>query len=497
MFERNHQFFQIYNVPRMTRRIITSVFVLAFCLPIMTLAQETWDLRRCITYALDNNLTIMQAKANVKTTLLAEQQAKTSRLPNVSASVNAGEQFGRTIDPTTNQFNNTGIAFNSMSLNAGVNVFNGGLVHHSIKQAGWNLRAAEADASQSGNTLALQVASAYLNILLNEERLNNAKRRVEQSQAQLNNTLKLIEAGSLPPAEKFVLQARIAADEQAQVISQNDVDLSYLNLKQLLQLEPDFDLRIERPAVVIPVDANPDGYTLPVVYDVAINNQPNIRAADYRIKSSEEGIAIAKSAYYPTLSIFANLSSNYSSGFLDYDNGTAIGEPTLSRPETINVNGQDLTFRTYRQEFDFPRIPYFTQLDRNFGQGFGVNLNIPIYQNGRTRLSVERAKLGVLNSQLQSTQAKQQLKNDIQTAIANARSAKLQLDAAEKTFAANQIAYQNVEKRRTLGAVNTLEFTTAKTNLDTAENDVTLARYNYLFRLKILDFYQGKELSLN
>lgn len=479
----------------MTRQLATLIFIFSGFAPFFLTAQETWTLQRCVNHALENNLTVVQAKANVKTSLLARQQAKTARLPNVSANIDAGEQFGRTIDPTTNQFITTGIGFNSMSLNAGVSLFNGGSIHHSVKQTEWTLKAAEADAQHTSNTLALQVAQAYLTILLNEERLENAKRRVQQSQNQLTNTLKLIEAGSLPPAEKFTVQARIAADEQSGVMAQNDVELAYLNLKQLLQLEPDASLQIERPAVVIPPDAMPETLSMPDVYEVALTNQPNVRAAGFRIKSAQEGIALAKAAYYPSISLFANLRSNYSSQFLDYDNPTVTGT-RLSSPQTVRLNNQDFTIQTYQPIVQFSKLQYFTQLERNFGQGVGVSMSVPIYQNGRVRLSVERARLNVLNAELQNTQTHQQLKNDIQTAIANARSAKLQLEAAEKTLAANQIAYQNIEKRQSLGAANTLEINTARTNQENSENDVTQARYNYLFRLKILDFYQGKQLSL-
>jgi outer membrane protein len=136
-------------------------------------------------------------------------------------------------------------------------------------------------------------------------------------------------------------------------------------------------------------------------------------------------------------------------------------------------------------------------LDQNFGQGVGISLNVPIYQNGRTRLSVERARLGVLTAQMQQTQTRQTLKNDIQTALANARAARQQLNASQKTFEATSIAFQNTEKRHTLGAVNTLELTTAKSNRDIAENDLVVAKYDYLFKLKILDFYAGKKLELN
>ncbi len=273
-------------------------------------AQDTWSLERCIQYAKDNNITVKQAQANVRTAMLSERQAKASRLPNVSASANVGEQFGRTIDPTTNQFSTVATSFNSLGLNAGITLFSGGLINHSIKQAGWDLKAAHADADQLENNLGLQIASAYLSILLGEEQTENAQKRISQTQEQLNVTTKLIEAGTLPMADKYNILAQLAQGEQAAVQARNSVELSYLTLKQLLQLEPDFDLQIERPEVPIPADANPDALTLSPVYQTAMGTQPNIRSADFRIKSAQEGIAIAKSGYYPTVSAYANLSSS-------------------------------------------------------------------------------------------------------------------------------------------------------------------------------------------
>jgi outer membrane protein len=168
----------------------------------------------------------------------------------------------------------------------------------------------------------------------------------------------------------------------------------------------------------------------------------------------------------------------------------------LSPPVTIRINDVDVNVQQYVDIFDYPTLSYTSQLDQNFGQAIGMQLSIPIYQNGRVRLNVERARLGVVTAQLQENQTRQQLKNDIQIAIANARSARKQLDAAQRTFEATQAAFANTDKRHSLGAANTLELTTAKTNLDNSENDVIVARYDYLFKLKILDFYQGKELRL-
>lgn len=471
-----------------------ALFAAAFLLTAALSAQETWSLQRCIEYAKDNNITIKQAQASVRLAALSQEQAKASRLPNVSASANLGKQYGRTIDPTTNQFSTVGVGFNSIDLNAGMNLFSGGQINHSIKQAGWDLKAAAADAEQLGNNLGLQIAASYLNILLGEEQLDNAKRRIDQVKEQLNTTQKLIDAGSVPAGDKYNVLAQVAKAEQAEVQARNSVELAYLSLKQLLQLEPDFAMQIERPEVPVPADANPDALTLVPVYETATGTQASIRSAEFRVGSAKEGVAIAKSAYYPTLSAFANLSSNYSSQFKDYKNGT------YQRTDTINtsfiIQGQEVTIGQFYDVYKYPALSYLKQLDQNFGQGFGVSLRIPIYQNGRTRLTVERARLSVLTAEMQQVQAQQTLKNDIQTAIANARAARLNLEAAQKSFEANDIAYQNTTKRHALGTINTLDLSTARNNRDIAENDLTVAKYDYIFKLKILDFYLGKPLTL-
>lgn len=484
-----------YNFPFIMKRMVqpTVLILVLSCLSFTARTQEVWSLQRCIEYARENNLTVKQAEASVRTAQLTESQAKASRLPGVSASFNAGEQFGRTIDPTTNSFSTQAVGYNSVGVDASMPLFNGGQIHHSVKRAAWNLRASEADAAQIANNLGLQIAQAYLTILLTEEQLESARGRVTQSNRQLDATLRLIDAGSLPRADRFTIDAQIAREEQSAIVVQNNLELAYLNLKQLLQLEPDYDLRVERPAFQLPADdASVAGLTLPPLYDQALTTQPSVQATAARIQAAEEGVAVARSAYWPSVFLFGSLNSNYSTAFQQ----PVIG-PVEGVDQQVDVNGQPVTVTFYQPSVTYNNVPYFDQFNQNFGQGVGLNIRIPIYQNGSVRLNVEQAKLNVLNARLQDNQTHQQLKNDIQTAIANARAARLQLFAAQKTFDANRTAFENTEKRHTLGAVNTLELTTAKNNLDLAENDLIVARYDYLFKLKILDFYQGKPLTLN
>lgn len=484
---------------RIILRITAKVFVVA--LPLLFGAgvagaqapAEIWSLERCVKHAIEQNLLIKQAQAAVRTAEVAGRQAKASRLPGVNVNTNLGEQFGRTIDPTTNQFVNTGVGFNSLNLSAGVSLFNGGQIHHNVKRAEWERQAAWSDMEHNVNTLSLQVAQAYLTVLLSEEQLAIARSRLAQSRQQAELSFKLIEAGNLPAADRFNLEAQIARDEQALVQVRNNLDLSYLNLKQLLMLEPDYPLAIEKPAVAIP-DDDPATLSFQAVYAVAKGSQPNVKAAEFRLRSAEEGIAVAKSAYYPRLTAFAQLTTNYSTQFRDFRSTIT----TIPVTQNVQINGEPaiLTFNQTVQVPEIRDLGYFEQLERNFGQAIGLQLSIPIYQNGAVRLNAERARIGVVSAQLQENQTLQQLKNDVQTAIANARAAQRQYQAAQKTYEAFRAAFDNSQKRFSLGAANSFEITTAQNNLNIAENDLISARYDYLFRLKIIDFYLGKPLDL-
>lgn len=474
--------------------IVAWIFAAGVSLP----AQEIWTLQRAVEHARQHNLSVQLTRENVRSADLSERTAKASRLPNIGGQVNAGRQFGRTVDPTTNQFVEQQVTFSSMSLTASATIFNGGLVHHNIKQAKYNLAAARADVEQAENNIGLQVAEAYLSTLLAEEQEIAAQRRVAQSKKQLEQTDQLIRAGNLPQADRYNILAQIARDEQSLVIAQNNIDLAYLALKQLLQLEPDYFMKIEHPQVQIPEDARAsETLTLSNLYTVAQNTQPSLRAADYRAKAANVGLNIAKASYWPSLSIFGTLNDNYSSAFPDQSR-IEFGTPTPGPEQPVLVNGTPVLVQFITADIlNVPTLPFWDQMDQNFGQNIGVSLNIPIYQNNSVRLLVERARLNLINTELQNNTTRQQLKNDIQTAIANVKAGRLQYEAAQRTFESTQTAYNNTERRQTLGASTTLELTTAKTNLDIAENDLLVARYQYLFRLKILDFYLGKPLSIN
>ncbi|MBI1223954.1 MAG: hypothetical protein GC192_01840 [Bacteroidetes bacterium] len=457
------------------------------------LAQETWSLQRCIEYARTNSLSLKQAGYGIANAKLLDKQNRLSRMPSLSASSSAGYQFGRTIDPTTNSFNNQTIAFNSMGLNASATIYSGGRINNTIKQGKIDVLAAEKDAETSFNNIALSIANAYLSILMSEEQLENANRRLKLSQDQLGQTDKLISAGSIPANDRLDVLAQIANDEQAIVTAQNTIELNYLNLKELMQIDPSTDMQIERPQFSIPKDADPMGTTFGEVYGKAVNTQPQIEANELRVKSAEVDVKLANSGYYPTLTIFAGMDSRWSDASKLYEPYTKTYTQTFYIPSTqtsldVQYEGQDANVKPY---------PYFDQLKDNFGQNFGLNLNIPIYSNGKNDVNVERAQVGILNAQVQSDLGKQQLKNDVQQSIASARAAQLTLDASEKAAEAGRVAFENAELRFKLGTINNLQLLTARNTYDTAQTNLTVAKYDYLFRLKILDFYLGRQIKLD
>lgn len=426
-------------------------------------AQETWSLQQCVNYAQQNNISVKQAQATIQSNELTLKQNQFNRLPSLNANANYGYNFGLSVNPLTNTLTNVSIGFNNIGVSAGMTVFAGNQINNNIDQSKMLLQAAQLDAADTENTLALNVATAYLNILLGMEQLENAQKQLELSQAQLDQIDRLIRAGARPENERFDLLAQIARNEQTIIDAENTIALNYLNLKQLMNLDPATDLQIQRPEVTVPAQ-DPDEFALNEVYTSALGTQPQIRANDLRMQGAEVGVDIAKGAYFPTVSLFGNMDTRYST-------------------EGRNVMGEKET--------------YFNQLNNNFGQNFGVSMRVPIFNNLQNRIGVQRARLNVITTEVQNEQARQTLKTNIQQAIANARAAKRSYAAAERSVEAAQIAFDNAQKRFELGAINTFDYTTARNNLDQAQISMIQAKYQLFFNTKVVEFYLGREITID
>ncbi len=475
------------------RKFLLSVWIVVVLLMSMN-AQEKWDLERCIRESLSRNMNIRQARLNKEGFDISGKQLRQQRLPNLNASTNFGITFGRFVNPATNDFETEDALYQSIGLNSGVLLFNGFRIHNSIRQNNLNVAAATEDIRQSENDLALNVALSYLNVLFAYENLTIAENRVALSQSQLENLEKLIQAGSRPDNDRYDILSQIAIDEQGVISAQNNIEINLLSLKQQMWMEPDYPLAIERPVIDVETLEALETQSFQYVYSAALTTQPQIEAAELRQKASELGIPIARSQLMPTLSIGGNIGSNWS------DLAKQPGDYTTLRiPQSgVFINGESAIFEV---ESTFPTslqpIPYGDQLENNIGYGVGASLSIPLYNNYSNKASVERAKLNVISASIQSDQIKQSLKTNIQSALTTARASRKSLEGAEASALAARIALDNAERRVALGTLNNFEYLSARNRSDIAENNLLIARYDYFFRIKVIEYYMGRGIRLN
>ncbi len=480
------------------RRLLSTFLFLALFVTVSIAQGQSWTLEQCVRHALENNLEVQLAELNIRNDQLTLQQSQLNRLPNVNGSISAGWQFGRTIDPTTNEFNNSRIGFNSYGVNAGVTVFNGGRINNQVRQAQLDLRARRLDAESTQQRIALNTATGFLNILLAEEQLANTELQLELSQQQLTRTNRLIEVGQLPANSRLDLEAQVARNEQLRIEAQNLVESNFLILKQLLQLDPNSQLQIERPEVVIDQGVMVETFDIEEVYQAALQTQADVQAADLRVSSAQAGEKVSRADYFPRLSIFGNLNTNYSSVNPDFsqpntDNASLV--ESSPRPVTINGDPATVTFLNL-EGVTYPTVGYGDQLNENFGQSLGVSISVPIYNNNFTRTNVERSRLNTISAEVQSRQARDLLKSNVQLAVTNFHASRNSFQASERAMEAAQAAFNDAERRFEVGAINSFELNDAVDNLDIARTDLTRARYQLLFNLKVVEFYLGRPLEL-
>jgi outer membrane protein len=459
-----------------------------------------WTLEKAVNHALDNNLQVKRLDNFTEIARLNLKQAQNGRLPTASGSSNIGAQFGRTIDPTTNTFNAQTIGFQGYNLNAGVTLYNGGLIRNNLRQAEFNFAAAEMDAKVTGNNIGLQVANSYLTIVLLKEQLTNSRAQLQLTNDQLDNTNRLISAGALPEAQRFDLVAQQAANERAIVDLENQVETSILGLRILLEVDFDQEFSVSTPELN-PSEAQLfETFNVNEVYTAARGVQPTVLAAELRRDAAETGIEIAKSGLRPTVSLFGSLSTNFSTFARDFANPDLTGiEIVQGAAIPVVINGESATLAQFgpNRSPTFPKLGYFNQLNQNFGQSLGMALNVPIYSQGRNKINVQRAKVQQLNAVLDIEQADNQLRNDVELALNNLRGARQSYRAAEASEEAAQAAYDNAQRRFRAGAANSLDLVTATNRLEQAQTEFIRSKYQLIFNRQVIKFYLGQGFSLN
>ena len=465
----------------------------------LTAQDSNWSLQRAVDYAVENNLTVGQLRAQQQLAEIQLRQNRLARLPNVSASANVGEQFGRTIDPTSNEFIQQNILFSGLQAQASVVLYSGGSIRNGIRQAELDAQSARLQVTATANDIRLQVATFYLNVLLVREQLNNARAQLSLVEGQIEQTDLLIEGGAIAPAQRLDLVAQQAAAQRSIVELENQLELSLLNLQQVLQLDYDPDFNIIVPDIDINRADLTQTYSFEEIYTAAQQTQPDLRIAEINQQSAAIGIKVAKGGFAPTISVFGSLSSNYSDVARDFANPDLTNAVLVpEQPIPVQIDGSDAMLTTFDiAGVTFPNKSYFDQLNENFGQSIGLSINVPIYSQGRNRLNVQRAEVTQLQSNIQYEQSRVDLQNEVQSAIANLRSSQAVYEAAQLSLQAAQDAYAQGQRRYDLGASTTLDLLNATNRLEQARIESTRAKYQLIFNQQVIRFYLGDRLSLN
>lgn len=468
-------------------------------------AQDKWGLRRCVDYAWQNNITVKQQEIQASMSQLNEKQAKNSIYPNASFSHNTGMQFGRSVNPTTNLFATTQLLYQGFNLSADMVIFNWHKVKNNMIAANYDSKAAQANVEKAKNDIALSIATSFLQALLNREQIGIAQVQFEQTKSQLDATRKRVQAGALPELNAVELEAQLARDSTTIISAKATADLSVLQLKALLNLDAAAAFELDVPPVdKIPLDNFAD--LMPeYVYKTALANQPAQKVNQFRLQAMETNVKIARASMYPTISAFAGLGTNFANSTDKITGSNFLGyNPPNPFSGAVNVAGTNYFVQQPKYEIiqgkkSFGEMwnGWGSQLDQNFRQNIGLAINVPIFSNGgAARTAYERSKLDVKNAALTIEQANQQLKQDIYQAYTNASAAMQRYNASVVTVVASQKTYDFAKKRYDVGLLGTFELITNQNNLNKANMDKLVAQYEYVFRMKVLEFYKGQGLKL-
>lgn len=465
------------------------LFFIAIISSLSTSAQKQWSLKDCIDYALINNIQVKQTELNQDIEKANLDQSFADVLPSLNGFASHTYNKGRTIDPFTNTFATNTVQANNFALSSSMSLFTGLQKKNTIDQNKLNLKTSIFRLEKMKDDIRLNIASIYLQILFNHELLKIAEKQKEISATQLERTESLFKNGALAKNDLLDIEAQLANDELQLVNIENQLMLSYLNLQQALNMQYDPNFLVEIPEIILPTEAV---VAEPVnnIYAQAEKIRPEIKAAETNLMSNEKNIAIARGLYSPRLVVNAGIGTGYSG--LRREN---LGQPSIAGYDTVGITtGADFVLLP-NFDFDTRIIPFERQLRDNFNQSIGFNLTIPLFNNLSNKTQVTRAKISRENAQLELEQTRIDLMNNITQAHADARASLKKYHATKRSLSAFETAFNFTKKRFDVGASNAFDFTIAQNRLANAESDLLQAKYDYIFKVKILEFYTGKSLN--
>ncbi len=472
----------------MRYRIILWVWGVAM-LPLHMTAQESWGLQKCIEYALEHNIQVKQQQLNTQVSKQALKQTRLSALPSLNAGANHNFSYGRALDETTYEFTqDQQVQSSNFNVSSSLTLFSGFQKWNAIKRDRFSVKASLQALERLKNDVSLNVASAYLQILFNHELVEVASDQLKLIDQQVERTAKLVEAGSLAKGNLLEIEAQAANEELNLVNQQNQLRSSYISLIQLLELDTADGFEIERPQTDQLIQHQP----LPpvdTIYQAARGYLPRIKSAKYQLQSREEALGVAKGQLSPRISLNLNYGSGYSS-----IRDRLAGVDSVSIP--IGRTANNIPVYATQPIPHYRDYPFWQQLQDNASTSVMFSLSIPIFNGWQVRHSIGNARVNMLNARYELESRENQLFKDIQNARADAVAAWKKYQAAQKTVQSMKEAFKYTRQKFEVGLVNSIEFNTAKNNLIRAQSELLQAKYEYLFKTRILDFYQGKPLNI-
>lgn len=460
------------------------------------LRAQVWTLDSCINYAFEKNLTIRQSEQSIKLAEINELTAIGGFMPSLNAQASHGYNWGQRIDPFTNQFASSRIQSNNLGIATSVNLFNGFQQVNTYKQSQLNSEVSKWNYEKIRNDISLSVASAFLNVMVNKEFMDIAQRTLEASDRQVKRMEKLVNAGQMSEGNLNEILAQQASNNASLVTATNNYELAKISLMQLLQLDAGqsagFSIAIPEleDAETLQMITNPE-----VAVEMAINNFPDVKSASVNLASADMGKKIAEAGYYPSINASFTFGTGYSGAArvvtgnpdsLSFPIGTVLGSGELvtSFPQ-LSYSADDYTVK-----------PFSDQLTDNVNRSLFFTLNIPLFNGFATKSAVKRAEINQVNARLQLEQTKQTIEQNVYRAYTDAKASLANYYASKASVEANQRAFQWSELRYEQGVSNLVDYADARTRLENAQASLTRNKYDYIFKVKVLEFYMGKTLNL-
>lgn len=455
---------------------------------------KKWTLEECVTYAIQNNISIKQSELDSKMALIDKKSAVGRFLPSLNASASHSWNIGLNQDITTGLLQNKTTQFTSAGANVGIDIYRGLQNQNTLRKANLSIVAAKYQLVKMQEDVALNVANAFLQVLFNKENLKVQKEQLRINEKQYARSEELVKAGSIPRGDLLDVKATLALNNQNVITAENSLLISKLSLSHLLQLK-DF----ENFDVVDDTDVkdanNIMAQTPSAIYEKAFEGRTELKIARTNLEIAEKNVAIAKGAFQPTLQGFYSFNSRVA-----YSDRVTGVIPNASNPTSIvgfvEGTNQNVLSPNFTRVLGNP-APFFDQFNTNKGQSFGMQLSVPVFNGFSARNNVERSKVSLERSKIAVEQQNLDLQRNVYTAFADAKGALNAYESSVAALEARQGAYNYATEKYSVGLMNSFDFNQSQTLLTNAQSEVLRTKYDYIFKIKILEFYFGIPLIKN